>query len=206
MHKIFVEGDNIQDKADKHFIEIYLTHLFQDRWRTKLTVVGIGGYTELYKSKVEFEKTEAGYKNYVIFDADISSKGGGFISRKKTLEEKGKELKIDFEIFLFPNNNSDGDIEFLFEQIINSDHKCLLDCFSGYESCVSQHKNAEGGLLYALPLRKSRIYAYIDAFPKSRREKEFVKDKNYFFDIPKYWDFENPYLEPLKSFLTAIVQ
>ena len=70
MHNIFVEGDNRKDKADKLFIETYLTHLFQDSWKTKVTVTAIGGYTQLNERTNEFNKaTDTGHSNFIIFDS-----------------------------------------------------------------------------------------------------------------------------------------
>jgi len=206
MHKIFVEGDNKKDKADKLFIETYLTYLFQGSWKTKVVVTGIGGYTQLNERGNEFNKaTDAGFRNFIIFDADSQHNEGGFLVRKDYLEKKKSELNIKFEIFLFPNNEDDGDYELLLEKIIKSEHAPLLKCFEGYEACLSNYHNDKGEAIYELPIRKAKMYSYIDAIPKSQTENTDFKQGNYFFDIPKYWDFESPYLEPLKSFLTAII-
>ena len=103
MHSIYTEG------KDKLFIQDYLTHLFGNNWKNKVEVNQLNGWTNLSKITNELSKiTNAGYKNYVIFDADTLANNGGFDSRKKEIE-KLKDQNLLFELFLFPNNQLNGD-------------------------------------------------------------------------------------------------
>ncbi|KAA6327694.1 hypothetical protein EZS27_023344, partial [termite gut metagenome] len=55
--------------------------------------------------------------NLIIFDADSIENEGGFTKRKQDIGDKMKGLS--YEIFLFPNNQGDGALECLPENIIN---------------------------------------------------------------------------------------
>jgi len=45
------------------------------------------------------------------------------------------------------------------------------------------------------------MYAYIDAFKKSEKQREEMKKNNYFFENKEYWDLDSPYLSNLQNFL-----
>lgn len=201
MIRIFVEG------READFINKYLISLFGEnngRWE----LIPTSGYTNLSLVDQLFkENSDNGGVNLVIFDADFPETNGGFINRKKYIKEKLRELSILGEIFLFPNNNEDGDFELLLEHIINKEHLCLLECFEMYEKCVGGHYDDNGNPKYTTPDRKSKIYAYIERLKKSRKEKErFKNQKDFFFDNPTYWNLESEYLYPLKTFLQKIIK
>lgn len=194
MHSIFVEG------KDQIFIEQYLEYLFGIESKKIVEVKKSGGWTKLPLITNEFKKTtDAGFKNFVLFDADNE-----FSTRKLEIE-KFKELGIEFSLFLFPNNSSSGDFESLLEQIVNKKHKRLLNCFSKYENCISQYKDEGSNPIYITPARKAKIYSYIDAFPKTRENKEQFKKGNYFFLDKEYWNLDESFIDPLKEFLTEII-
>jgi hypothetical protein len=200
MHSVYTEG------KDEIFIRDYLTYLFGDKWKSKAEIRHVGGWNNLSKITNELEKTtSAGFKNFVIFDADTVMNNGGFAKRKEDIE-KIKTQEIVFELFLFPNNQLDGDFENLLEKIINQEHEGLLDCFSKYERCISQYKDSNSNQLYITPARKARMYSYIDAFPKSKSQKEEFKNGNYFFLNPEYWNLNHSFLDTLKEFLVEIVK
>lgn len=201
MIRLFVEG-----KQDADFVDKYLIHLFGEnagRWE----IIPAGGYTNLCLMDQQFkESSDNGGTNLVIFDADFPQTGnGGYVARKKYIEEKMKELSIDGEVFLFPNNKDDGDLELMLEHIINEDHRGLLKCFDKYESCVGGYRDDRGNPKYVTPNRKAKIYAYIEAFKKSGKEKEQFKKGKFFFNDSKYWNLEAEYLGPLKIFLQKVI-
>ncbi|HKK76873.1 MAG TPA: DUF3226 domain-containing protein [Saprospiraceae bacterium] len=198
MTRIFVEG-----KEDKHFIEKYLEFLSEKIELTAFEIIPIGGWTKLHLVKNKFkENSDSGGKNLLIFDADTDNNGGGLKKRLSELNTEKSKLDIEFEAFLLPNNAIDGDFELLLEKIINSDHAILLECYTKYEDCLSSSLiNSEGTLRYNLPIRKAKIYSYVDAFPKSRKEQEAFKKGNFFYENPDIWNLECEFLEPLKKFL-----
>ena len=196
MTRIFVEG------RDADFIEKYLLSLMGEnagRWE----IIQTNGYTNLALIDQQFkENSDNGGINLIIFDADFPETNGGFAARYEYIEEKIKELSISGEIFLFPNNKDDGDFELMLENVINEEHRCLLACFEGYENCIGRHCDEKGNPKYITPNRKAKIYAYVESFKKSRKEREkFKNKKEYFFNNPNYWNLNSEYLNPLKEFL-----
>lgn len=196
MTKIFVEG------READFIETYLKFLMGEnngRW----DVISTNGYTKLDYIDQQFkENSDRGGTNLIIFDADFPETKGGFENRNKYIEGKLKELSISGKIFLFPNNKDDGDFELMLEHIVNEEHRCLLECFEGYESCVRGHCDEQGNPKYITPNRKAKIYAYVESFKKSRKEKEkFKNKKEFFFNNSNYWNLNSEYLNSLKEFL-----
>lgn len=201
MIRIFVEG------RDSQFVDKYLSSLLgknENTWE----IIRAGGYTKLHLLDQQFkENTERGGLNLIIFDADRPDNGGGYESRKLYLQNKMQELSISAQLFLFPNNQEDGDFEQLLEHIVNNEHSCLLRCFESYESCISRHKDENGLPKYIIPNRKAKIYAYLESIKKSKKEAErFKNEKDFFFDRTEYWNLESEYLLPLKEFLLKAVE
>ena len=90
------------------------------------------------------------------------------------------------------------------EQIINAKHKCLFDCFEGYQTCINSRKDRSGNNIYNAPIRKTKIYAYVDSIKKSKDEEKRFKTRkggDFLFDNQELWDLDNEYLAPLKEFL-----
>jgi len=112
--------------------------------------------------------------------------------------EKQKTMGVDFELFLFPNNSDDGMFEHLLEWLTTEHHKGLLECFEGYQNCVSS-KNGLGA--YELPVQKTKMYAYIDTLKKTQAQQKAFKAGDWFFENTSIWNFDAPYLAPLKEFL-----
>jgi len=116
----------------------------------------------------------------IILDADEDYAE----NRKKTEEILGG---LNVPLFLFPDNQSEGALENLLEQIIIPKHKGIFGCFEDYIECMKKKG-------YIRPHMKEKIYAY-------EQEVGALKEKEKRFD-PQYWDFDNSALEPLKEFLT----
>lgn len=196
MVKIFVEG-----KEDKIFIDALIGFHFPDR-KDNFEIISTGGWTKLLSSKgfhpriKEFNKEGALEKVLVIFDADAAPEGG-FSKRLESILKKKEDYSLEFEVFLFPDNQSDGDLELLLEQIVNDEHRDILKCFQSYEECLS----SEPAKKYQLPIRKSKIYAYVDAFPKSQKEKEDFKKGDFLFYNESIWNLNSDRLKPLIEFI-----
>ena len=157
---------------------------------------GIGGFNKLKNIKPEFDKAKNnGEKVLLLFDANSN-----FAQRREYLLKEKKELSIDFELFLFPNNKDNGTFEHLLEKVINEKHKVKIDCFDNYELCIAQYKK-DGKEIYNIPVQKSKMYAYMDTFTMSNTKNDEFKKGNWFFDNNEYWDFDSEYLKPLKDFL-----
>lgn len=183
-----------KDGKDSKFIHALINKIFEIK--PDYEIISGGGYTNLSNISPSLEQNQdLGIKNLFIYDTDSDNNNGGFDDRKKYLEDKLKELNIQFELFLLPNNIDDGNFETLYEKIINQGHKGIIDCFNKYENCLKQYKDNEIEK-YKSPNQKAKMYAYIEAFKNSR-----FKSNDYKFDNPEYWDLDNEYLEPLKQFL-----
>jgi len=196
MTYIFVESST----DDKYFIEAIIKYLNLDI--NKFYFISTNGYTNLNLVKQEFDKAnDLNYKTFVIFDADYNETSGGYTKRKKYLNDKKKELNIEFDLFLFPNNNDDGTLEDLLEKIVNPKHKGIIDCFENYENCLKKYKDNNGSFLYRSPIQKSKIFAYIDAFKKTKKQEEEYKKNHTLYLNSEYWKLNSEYLKPLLSFI-----
>jgi len=196
MVRIFLEG------KETKFIDYLIRNTWGGRPLNSFELINAGGWTNIHLIANKFkENTDVGGTNLVIFDADTLQNEGGFARRLLQLEEKKVEHGIDFKLFLFPNDQSDGDFELLLEQIVNPNHIGLFTCFSTYESCLNQLNANAPTVIYKTPMRKAKIYSFIDAFLKSRDENEQMKKGDWFFHRSEYWDFNSPNLERLKDFL-----
>lgn len=183
-----------------YFIEQYMHHLYPEITNDDYSITCVGGKDNLknYDNAMK-QNTAAGGHNIVIFDCDHPSTEGGFEKRTKQLESLRKEYDVDFDFFLLPNNKDNGAFEDLLLNIINQQHKGIIDCFERYEMCI-RGQDASGEL-YETPNTKAKIYSYITSFKRSRKEHEKIKGGNWDFTNGKYWDLDSEYLKPLKEFI-----
>ncbi len=99
----------------------------------------------------------------IIFDADkkeSQESDAGFDNKLKYIREKFKEKRIDFpreQIFLFPNNQDDGDLETLLLKIAK--HKEFINCFESYLDCIKKKEDCKP----IKNIRKNKWYAYLEA-------------------------------------------
>ncbi len=148
----------------------------------------------------------------IIFDADkkeSQESDAGFDNKLKYIREKFKEKRIDFpreQIFLFPNNQDDGDLETLLLEIAKHDE--FLKCFEGYLECIKSKEHYKP----IRNIRKNMLYAYLEVFGL-----EYLYTKKNIFDniggkvkneyeedyekLKKAIKFESELLIPLKDFL-----
>lgn len=208
MIRIFIESGTGQ--ASKHgkrttneedFVGEFVHHYFPEKEvGTDFEILGTGGKDAIEKVSFLFkDNTLNGGCNLVIFDADTDKTGGGFEKRRNELLTLRKKLSIDFELFLWPDNKSDGIFEDLLLNIINPEHRCLLECFEGFEQCI-RSKDIENKQ-YNIPNLKSKIYTYISTFKKTEKERKLFKDGHWLFEDKKYWNLDSDFLLPLKDFL-----
>ncbi len=128
---IFVEGP-----SDRLFLEVYLLYLyFQEKFPIKnFKVQNVDGKNNLSKRLHEIEKYD---KTLIIFDADKN-----YESNKKEISKvvsKTKQAILEGQIFLFPNNQDDGDLETLLLKIAK--HKEFINCFESYLDCIEKKEH-----------------------------------------------------------------
>lgn len=209
---IFVEGS-----SDRFFLEIYLLYLyFQEKFPIKnFKVQNVDGKDNLSKRLLEIEKYD---KTLIIFDADKD-----YESNKKEILKivsESKQTISEEQIFLFPNNQDDGDLETLLLEIAK--HKEFINCFEGYLDCIKKTEHCKP----IKNIRKNKLYAYLevlglekffqytwDTKKKNNKKKLIIDDKDgdeieikdqYKGDYEKLKeviDFNSKSLIPLKDFL-----
>ncbi|EMH28939.1 hypothetical protein HMPREF1423_01150 [Helicobacter pylori GAM270ASi] len=149
----------------------------------------------------------------IIFDADIKKENqesdAGFDNKLKHIYEKFKEKGIDFlkeQIFLFPNNQDDGDLETLLLEIAKHDE--FLKCFEGYLECIKSKEHYKP----IKNIRKNMLYAYLEALGLENLTKTNIgvfddkgkikeKHKEEYEKLKEAIDFNSNSLIPLKNFL-----
>lgn len=204
---IFIETAQHDEKKkgarytnEYYFIEQYLHYLYPEINSEDYSITCVGGKDNLKNyDNIMKQNTAAGEYNIVIFDCDTPLTEGGFDKRTKQLESLKKEHDIDFDFFLFPNNKEDGAFEEMLINIINPEHKGLIDCFNKYEMCIGGQNSADE--LYETPNAKAKIYSYITSFRRSQKEREKLKRGDWDFLNSKYWQLDSDYLKPLKEFV-----
>ena len=147
--------------------------------------------------------TDVGEKNIVVFDADTETNQGGFAIRREELLKRKTELGLEFELFLWPDNKSDGDVEILMESIARKDlYPEFFDCFGKYERCISKRRDEEGAPFYSTPNRKGKLHTYFTSLPVSKTKKRRVGSGSWLWDNADIWNLDSASLIPIKEFLS----
>ncbi|NHA70624.1 hypothetical protein EWZ68_01365 [Helicobacter pylori] len=212
---IYTEGE-----SDKKFLSWCL-----DVWKNEdhfdqayFDIIHVEGKDQLFSDglckniKSILNNEDHRYKQVcIIFDADIKKENqesdAGFDNKLKHIREKFKEKGTDFpkeQIFLFPNNQDDGDLETLLLEIAKHDE--FLKCFEGYLECIKSKEHYKP----IKKIRKNMLYAYlealglenltkIDIFDSEGKIKE--KHQEEYEKLKEVIDFNSKSLIPLKNFL-----
>ncbi|MGL2520958.1 DUF3226 domain-containing protein [Helicobacter pylori] len=201
---IFVEGP-----SDKVFLEVYL-YFLEDFPIKNFKVKDVKGKDNLSKRLLEIEKYD---KTLIIFDANKD-----YESNKKeilTVVSKRKQTISEEQIFLFPNNQDDGDLETLLLEIAKHDE--FLKCFEGYLECIKSKEHYKP----IKNIRKNMLYTYLEVFElqkffqykwdtnNKKQEKCLIDDKGKIKEkhkeeyekLKEVIDFNSKSLIPLKNFL-----
>ncbi|WP_237003087.1 DUF3226 domain-containing protein [Helicobacter pylori] len=212
---IYTEG-----KSDKNFLSWCL-----DVWKNEahFDIIHVEGKDKLFSDEfcerignILKNKNKEYRQVCIIFDADekeSQESDAGFDNKLEHICEKFKEKGINFpreQIFLFPNNQDDGDLETLLLEIAK--HDGFLECFEGYLECIKSKE-------YYKPIkniRKSKWYAYLEAFGledlytkknifdiEGKVKNEYEED---YERLKKAIKFESEILVPLKNFLGQFIE
>ena len=205
MAKIFIEGKN-KKVPESEFLRTILQHIGVAADQYEL--IHTDGYKNLLDSAITSNveimraNTDAGGKNLVIFDADTADNGGSFAVRQNELLKRKVALGLDFELFLWPDNQGDGDVEILMESVARKDlYPEFFECFGKYEHCMSQRKNDKGEPFYTTPNRKGKLHTYFNAIPISKTKKDGFGKGSWRWDDTDIWNLDAESLQPLKEFL-----
>lgn len=208
MIRIFLETGENQAKSknkkttnEQDFIVKFIEHHFPTKkYGVDFEVSGLGGKDTLDISAPMFYLKNEEDKNVVIFDADTDKNGGGFTKRRDAILKQKTALNLDFDLFLWPNNKDDGDFENLLLGMINPRHQGVLDCYEGFEKCVSGRD--PNGEEYELPGRKGEVYTYIEIMKLTEAARKELHKGFYQFDNSDYWDLDAQAGNVLKSFFS----
>ena len=201
LYRIFVEGD-----ADKRFIAQLLESIFNENIPSG-NIIPTHGYTNLIavdKERTfinEMQRTTAdGGINLVVFDADSNCE-----TRQRELSDWERRSKVNFELFLFPNNSNSGELEDLLRQIINPVNQPVMECWDKYEDSLKAiNLPWKNGIPLTIPAKKTRIYAYLEALlGSSRSEKEKIKEAKRDYLNKNHWDLNAQALHNLIDFLES---
>ncbi|GHP80040.1 hypothetical protein VN1272_05350 [Helicobacter pylori] len=152
----------------------------------------------------------------IIFDADkkeSQESDAGFDNKLEHICKELKEKRIDFpreQIFLFPNNQDDGDLEDLLLEIAK--HEEFINCFESYLDCIKKKEHYKP----IKNIRKSKWYAYLEVLglenlytKKNIFDTEGKVKDQYKGDYEKLQEvigFDSKSLVPLKKFLERFVE
>ncbi|WQR97343.1 hypothetical protein KVC81_04700 [Helicobacter pylori] len=213
---IYTEG-----KSDKNFLSWCLNvWKNEDHFdRDYFDIIYVEGKNKLFSDefckRIEniLNNKDQAYKQVcIIFDADkkeSQKRDAGFDNKLKYIRKEFKEKGIDFpreQIFLFPNNQDDGDLETLLLKIAN--HKEFINCFESYLDCIKKKEHYKP----IKNIRKNMLYAYLEVFgledlytKKNIFDNTGGKVKNEYEEdyekLKKAIKFESELLNPLKNFL-----
>ncbi len=213
MQKILVM---VEGKSDTPFIRDYFKFLISglelsaDKPKHKvllkedlfIKIIATGGknFSDNHKIIMQ-EHLDSAYEIIIIQDADSPEKDpnvGGKVLREKYFDKIREEIKIDFISFLFPNNESDGNLETLLFQIINQDKfNKSFECYRKYVDCskaISSFGSKE------LLENKRIIFNYFRTYYGIDKAKE----ENRTFEVID-WEFTNKSLDPLKVFVHTTI-
>ena len=184
--KIFTEG-----KGDVKFIADYVQEIFGINLDHGYfdTLGSWSGYKAGGDIEDSIQQSHDNSKQIIlILDAD-----NDIAKRQKEVKQDFISYNIPMHLFLFPDQNMNGNIEKILTEIA-VDRK-LMNCFLSYEDCVKD---------YNLPLEKSRIYSYLDSIlPEDCKTKknDLRKEENRDYKNYKHWNLQHEYLQPFHDFL-----
>ncbi len=215
---IYTEG-----KSDRNFLGWYLNFLKCEDHFDIFDIEGkdnliSGGFPKMI-DKILKNKDQKYRQVCIIFDADkkeSQESDAGFDNKLEHICKELKEKRIDFpreQIFLFPNNQDDGDLETLLLEIAKHDE--FLKCFEGYLECIKSKEHYKP----IKKIRKNMLYAYLEAFgledlytkknifdTEGKVNKVKNKYKGYYEKLTEVIDFNSKSLVPLKNFLERFVE
>lgn len=196
MTRIYIESKN-DNTQEFNFLQAYLNHLGISL--DKVDFIHEDGKDNIRLDKNKFlEAQTENMNNIILFDADKNSSTKIMLDKFLT-----DNPDIQAAYFLFPNNKEDGNLEILLDHILLKEKfPGFFGCFNDYEMCIKGQKDEAGNTLYSTPNLKGKLYTFFTSLHLSNSKMKKVKRGNWLFNEPGYWNFDSPFLEPLRVFLT----
>ncbi len=210
---ILVEG-----VADQQFLIHYLRHLYgfdfkegivnKDVYEAlNVTLRYMNGISQLRSHTFinEIQKTEDdGGKVLVVVDADSD-----YQRQKEDILRWRNTQHFSFDLFLFPNNSDNGELESLLERIINNQNQEIFDCWNRFEEGLKEISIPwkEPDHKPTIPAKKTKIYAYLETLlGNSKSQKELIKERNRNYSDSNHWNLDSEYIMCLKGFFDQFFQ
>ena len=179
---ILVEG-----VADKKFLKDYIKYHYNNT-NENIEIKTNNGKNFNETLILDIKKyIDDNYKLIVIFDADNDIQNS-IDNIKNNLTNHNLN---DEDIFLFPNNQDNGNLENILINI--AVRKEIMDCFDNYIDCIKLLDDTN------IPVNKSKVYAYLESI-RGYNKKEIKEDKRDYTNN-EIWNIDSDYLIPLKKFL-----
>lgn len=195
--RIFCEGVSDQ-RFLRDFIKLnYKIEITDAELKKNKYIHNLSGYTNLKNLQNKITEELSDYKSLIFLDADDTRvcEKAGKQATDNFIDDLMKSWNWDqYDKYVFPNNQKDGEVEDFFENIININHSKIFDCWEQLQNCLSTND-------YSGFPKKSKIYFYHDVLLS---DKDKCKDSGRDFTNKNLWtiDFnKNEYLSRLKSFL-----
>lgn len=191
MIRIYIESKN-KSTPEYKFVATLLNNIGVDS--DSYEIIPLDGKDTLHLAKNQFlQNTAEGGRNLIVFDADSEENFGGYSRRKQELLSQLNQLNISAELFLWPNDQDDGDFETLLESVARKDlHQKFFDCFNDYEACLGKE--------YKRPNRKGKLHTYISSMKLSNRQRRTIGSGDWLFEDNTLWNLESPTLSQIKEF------
>ncbi len=197
--QIFVEGDSdiqLIRQAVKYWFGYSLIDEELKKSNGWTTIQSNSKDGEEIRQQMKYNSDNGGV-NLIVFDAD---KEMG--QRRSEVLQWKNDYNLDFELFLFPDNQNNGAVEDLLMNCINPKNQPIVDCWKSYVTCLKTKKIENRNQPLTIPARKSEVYCYLETLlGETNKEKELIKDKNRNFLNTDHWDMDCPAIQPLKEFL-----
>ena len=179
---ILVEGI-----ADECFLKDYIIHYYNNT-NKNIEIKRNNGKNFNETLILDIKKyIDDNHKLIVIFDADNDIQNS-IDNIKNNLTNHNVN---DEDIFLFPNNKDNGNLENILINI--AVRKEIMNCFDNYIKCIESLENTN------TPINKSKVYAYLESIKGYDKKK--IKEENRDYNNNKIWNIDSDYLIPLKNFL-----
>lgn len=181
----------VEDKTMQKFLIDFTLKRFNMQI-TEGNFVRFGSWSEFAKERRQFEEnSDKGGSNLLFIDSD-----NDFNVRKQYVVNSLAEANIKADFFLFPNDESVGNIETLLASIaVNTQ---VLNCYAQFEDCL-----LVGGFLN--PSGKTKIYTYTEILtnePDRKKGKHKDDKRNY---LNANWDLDAPQTQSLYNFLAKYI-
>jgi hypothetical protein len=181
----------VEGQEDVRFLQDFIDFHFK-KGMERDSFIEIGGKSEtIHKEQPKIQaSTASGKLNIIIFDADDTDHS----STLSKVKVKEQELSLKFDkIFLFPDNNSKGNLESLLKSSVTHGNEKLFDCIEAYANCKTALN-----LKNPRPIdEKEKLWIYHGSFEDSGNAHG---TKRSYLD-QDIWDLNCPILIPLKNFL-----